>query len=73
MNKVVPIRQQELPPREATLTDAYLCNIELIRLQQEYFSLKTIEEKVNNVAKTQHCLEVMSKFITREFLNTLDS
>lgn len=72
MSKVVPIRQPELT-KEATLTDAYLCSIELIRLQQVFFSLKTIEEKLNNVARTQQCLEIIHNFVTREFLKTLDS
>ncbi|PCJ22521.1 MAG: hypothetical protein COA96_14120 [SAR86 cluster bacterium] len=59
--------------REVSISDAYLCNVELIRLQQELCMLNTIEEKENNVTLQQQCLEVISKYITREFLRELDS
>jgi len=66
---VVPLPERGRGP----LTDAYLANLELMRLQNEYPLLRTIEEKKNNVTKQQRCMDTINAYLCIEYLKTLHS
>ncbi len=51
-----------------TVDDAYIASMELIGYQSIYPMLKTIEERENNVRKSQEQLEIMNRYIVGQYL-----